>query len=137
MSGAPNAPKTAYDVPAHCLVKGLMHDRKGVDGKDYVIGFEMRLLTQWSGRFYHQVNCGLDGSVQPALVALGGGPLTGALDQGFAVISSDAGHHGGQNPTFGADPEARQNYGYGAVAKLTPMAKGLIAAAYGKTPDRS
>lgn len=137
MSGAPNAPKTAYDVPAHCLVKGLMHDRKGVDGKDYVIGFEMRLLTQWSGRFYHQVNCGLDGSVQPALGALGGGPLTGALHQGFAVISSDAGHHGGQNPTFGADPEARQNYGYGAVAKLTPMAKGLIAAAYGKTPDRS
>jgi feruloyl esterase len=137
VSGAPNAPKTAYDVPAHCLVKGLMHERKGTDGKDYAIGFEMRLPTQWNGRFYYQANGGLDGVVQPALGALGGGPLTGALAQGFAVISSDAGHNGSQNPSFGADPEARQDYGYGAVAKLTPMAKGLIAAAYGKAPDRS
>jgi Tannase and feruloyl esterase len=137
MSGAPNAPKSAYEAPAHCLVKGVMDERKGADGKDYAIGFEMRLPTQWNGRFYHQVNGGLDGTVQPALGALGGGPLTGALHQGFAVISSDAGHNGSQNPTFGADLEARQNYGYGAVAKLTPMAKSLIQVAYGKAPDRS
>ena len=137
MSGAPNAPKTAYDAPAHCLVKGLLNERKGVDGKDYAISFEMRLPNAWNGRFYHQVNGGLDGVVQVALGALGGGPLTGALHQGFAVISSDAGHNGSQNPSFGADPIARQDYGYGAVAKLTPMAKGLIAAAYGKAPDRS
>ena len=137
LNGAPNAPKTAYDAPSHCLVKGVMDERKGVDGKDYAIGFEMRLPLAWNGRFYHQVNGGLDGVVLPALGALGGAPLTGALHQGFAVISSDAGHNGSQNPSFGADPEARQNYGYGAVAKLTPMAKGLIAAAYGKAPDRS
>jgi pimeloyl-ACP methyl ester carboxylesterase len=137
MSGASNAPKTAYEAPAHCLVKGVMDERKGVDGKDYAIGFEMRLPAHWNGRFYHQVNGGLDGVVQAAFGALGGGPLTGALHQGFAVISSDAGHNGSQNPSFGADPEARQNYGYGAVRKLTPMAKGLIATAYGKAPDRS
>jgi pimeloyl-ACP methyl ester carboxylesterase len=137
LSGAPNPPKTSYDAPAHCLVKGLMQERKGTDGKDYAIGFEMRLPTRWNGRFYHQVNGGLDGVIQPALGALGGGPLTGALHQGFAVISSDAGHNGGQNPTFGADPVARQNYGYGAVAKLTPMAKDLIQITYGKAPDRS
>lgn len=124
-------------APAHCLVKGLLNERKGADGKDYAIGFEMRLPNAWNGRFYHQVNGGLDGVVQPALGALGGGPLTGALHQGFAVISSDAGHNGSQNPSFGADPIARQDYGYGAVAKLTPMAKGLIAVAYGKAPDRS
>jgi Tannase and feruloyl esterase len=137
VSGAPNAPKTAYDAPAHCLVKGLMHERVGADGKNYAISFEMRLPNAWNGRFYHQVNGGLDGVVQVALGALGGGPLTGALHQGFAMISSDAGHNGSQNPSFGADPIARQDYGYGAVAKLTPMAKGLIAAAYGKAPDRS
>jgi feruloyl esterase len=136
-SGAPNAPKTAYDVSAHCLVKGLMHERKGADGKDYAIGFEMRLPMQWNGRFYYQANGGLDGVVQPALGALGGGPITGALAQGFAVISSDAGHNGSQNPYFGAEPQSRQDYGYGAVAKLTPMAKGLIQTAYGKAPDRS
>jgi feruloyl esterase len=114
-----------------------MNERTGTDGKNYAINFEMRLPNAWNGRFYHQVNGGLDGVVQVALGALGGGPLTGALHQGFAVISSDAGHNGSQNPSFGADPIARQDYGYGAVAKLTPMAKGLIAAAYGKAPDRS
>ncbi len=35
------------------------------------------------------------------------------------------------------DPIARVDYGYGAVQKLTPMAKALINQAYGKGPDRS
>jgi feruloyl esterase len=124
-------------VPAHCRVTGRMHERKGSDGRDYAIGFEMRLPMAWNGRFYYQGNGGLDGSVQPALGALGGGPLTGALMQGFAVISSDAGHSGPQTPVFGLEPQARLDYGYQAVEKLTPMAKQLIAGAYGKGPDRS
>ena len=124
-------------IPSHCLVKGQMHKRKGIDGQDYAIGFEMRLPTIWNGRFFYQANGGIDGVVQPAQGALGGGPLTGALMQGFAVISSDAGHGPGQNPKFGEDPQARADYGYGAVGKLTPMAKALIAQAYGKAPDRS
>ena len=37
---------------------------------------------------------------------------------------------------FGLDPQARINYGYGAITKLTPMAK-PNKAAYGKLPDRS
>ena len=57
--------------------------------------------------------------------------------QGFAVISSDAGHSGPQTTFFGLEPQARLDYGYQAVAKLTPMAKGLIQSAYGKAPDRS
>lgn len=124
-------------LPAHCLVKGRMHERKGSDGRDYAIGFEMRLPDAWNGRFFYQGNGGLDGVVQPALGALGGGPITGALMQGFAVISSDAGHTGAQTPFFGAEPQARLDYGYQAVGKLTPMAKALIAAAYGRGPDRS
>ena len=108
-----------------------------VDGKAYAIGFEMRLPKAWNGRFYYQGNGGLDGSVKTADGALGGGPLTGALMQGFAVISSDAGHSGPQTPYFGAEAQSRLDYGYQAVAKLTPMAKALIATAYGKGPDRS
>ena len=122
-------------VAQHCLVKGQMFKRKGTDGQDYAIGFEMRLPQDWNGRFFHQVNGGIDGVVQPAY-----GPNTnsqGALAQGFAVISSDAGHSGRQNPKFGDEPTARTDYGYGAVGKLTPMAKSLIAFAYGKGPDRS
>lgn len=124
-------------VAEHCLVKGAMFKRKGSDNRDYAIGFEMRLPKAWNGRFYYQGNGGLDGAVQPAQGALGGGPLTGALVQGFAVISSDAGHSGAQTPFFGAEPQSRLDYGYQAVAKLTPMAKALIASAYGKGPDRS
>jgi feruloyl esterase len=124
-------------VAEHCLVKGTMHARKGSDGRDYAIGFEMRLPKEWNGRFYYQGNGGLDGNVRPAEGALGGGPLTGALMQGFAVISSDAGHTGAQTPYFGSEAQSRLDYGYQAVAKLTPMAKALIATAYGKGPDRS
>ncbi len=124
-------------VPEHCLVKGRMHERKGSDGRDYAIGFEMRLPMAWNGRFFYQGNGGLDGNVVPAIGALGGGPLTGALMQGFAVISSDAGHSGPQTPFFGSEPQARLDYGYQAVEKLTPMAKQLIQGAYGKGPDRS
>ncbi|MGE0348462.1 tannase/feruloyl esterase family alpha/beta hydrolase [Hydrogenophaga sp.] len=129
--------QTGQPVAAHCLVKGQMHKRKGSDGRDYAIGFEMRLPQAWNGRFYYQGNGGLDGAVRPAEGALGGGPLTGALAQGFAVISSDAGHTGAQTTVFGLEPQARLDYGYQAVAKLTPMAKALIASAYGKAPDRS
>lgn len=124
-------------IGEHCLVKGQMHPRTGVDGKPYAIAFEMRLPRAWNGRFYYQANGGLDGNVAVALGALGGGPITGALAQGFATISSDAGHTAAQTTAFGFDPQARLDYGYQAVGKLTPMAKQLVASAYGKTPDRS
>ena len=124
-------------IAEHCRVTGSMLPRTGpVDSQPYAIGFEMRLPTAWNGRFYHQVNGGLDGSVLTAQGALGGGPTTGALAQGFAVISSNAGH-AAPTPFFGLDPQARLDYGYQAVGKLTPMAKALILAAYGKRPDRS
>ena len=108
------------------------------DGQTYAIGFEMRMPNAWNGRFLYQGNGGTDGAVSQATGGfVGGGPLQNALQQGFAVISSDAGHSGAQNPLFGLDPQARLDYGYMAVGTLTPMAKALIKAAYGKGPDRS
>jgi feruloyl esterase len=126
-------------VPAHCRVLGNMFSRVStVDGNNYAIGFEMRLPIAWNGRFFYQANGGIDGSVVTATGSVGGGPaLTNALKMGFAVISSDAGHAGSLGPFFGIDPTARLDYGYQAVAKLTPMAKAAIKAAYGKEPDRS
>ncbi|WP_077002126.1 tannase/feruloyl esterase family alpha/beta hydrolase [Variovorax sp. KK3] len=126
-------------APAHCLVQGRMNERTSpVDGQRYAIGFEMRLPKDWNGRFFHQVNGGLDGAVVPAMGGIGGGgPASTALQKGFAVISSDAGHAGSMGPRFGLDPQARSDYGYNAVAQLTPMAKNLIAQAYGRGPDRS
>ena len=125
-------------APAHCLVKGSMYQRTSpVDGNAYAIGFEMRMPIAWNGRFYYQGNGGTDGSVVTATGSVnGGGATTSALNMGFAVISSDAGHSGG-SATFGIDPQARLDYGYQAEAKLTPMAKQMIKTAYGKGPDRS
>jgi feruloyl esterase len=116
-----------------------MNDRVSpTDGNRYAIGFEMRLPLAWNGRFFYQANGGLDGVVVPALGGIGGGgPASSALQMGFAVISSDAGHAGALGPRFGLDPQARLDYGYNAVAQLTPMAKNLIAKAYGRGPDRS
>jgi pimeloyl-ACP methyl ester carboxylesterase len=126
-------------VGEHCRVTGSMYQRVSpVDGQTYAIGFEMRLPQNWNGRFFHQVNGGTDGNVGTAAGGIGGGgALSNGLQRGFAVISSDAGHTGAQNPLFGLDPQARLDYGYQAVGKLTPMAKSLIQGAYGKAPDRS
>lgn len=126
-------------IAEHCLVRGEMNRRvSAVDGKTYAIGFEMRLPVAWNGRFFYQANGGLDGNVVTATGEIGGGgPLNNALNMGFAVISSDAGHTSSQNPLFGLDPQARIDYGYNAVATLTPMAKQAIRSAYGKAPDRS
>ena len=126
-------------IAEHCMVNGQMHNRvSAVDGNSYAIGFQMRLPVDWNGRFLHQGNGGIDGSVVTAHGGdIGGGPLTNALKQGFAVLSSDAGHAGSLGPNFGIDPQARLDYGYQAVGKLTPMAKNLIQTAYGKRPDRS
>lgn len=125
-------------VAEHCRVTGKMKERVSpVDGRTYAISFEMRLPKDWNGRFFHQGNGGIDGNVVPATGSFGGGPLTNALLQGFAVLSSDAGHPIAYGPSFGLDPQARLDYGYQAVGTLTPMAKQLIALAYAKGPDRS
>ncbi len=127
-------------VAEHCRVTGRVNDRvSSVDGKAYAISFEMRLPKAWNGRFFHQGNGGIDGAVVTANATFGGGPLTSALLQGFAVLSSDAGHDNAKvgGPAFGFDPQARLDYGYQAVSTLTPLAKQAIAAAYGKGPDRS
>lgn len=125
-------------TPEHCLVTGKMNERVStVDGATYYIGFQVRLPKAWNGRFYYQANGGTDGAISTAAGALGGGPITSALAKGFAVLSSDAGHQSQTTPFFGIDPQARIDYGYNAVAQLTPMAKDLIKSVYGKAPDRS
>ena len=135
----PTGANANQPAPAHCLVQGRMNERTSpVDGQRYAIGFEMRLPVDWNGRFFYQANGGLDGVVVPALGGIGGGaPRSSALQMGFAVISADAGHAGAMGPRFGLDPQARLDYGYNAVAQLTPVAKNLIAQAYGRAPDRS
>ena len=135
-----------YPMPAHCKVIGRVNERVGVDGKPYAIGFEMRLPADWSGRFLLQANGGADGVVVPAFGnVVSAGATTNALMQGFAVLSSDAGHTAESGPAvgllggslFGLDPQARLDYGYQANGALAPMAKKLVATYYGRAPKTS
>ncbi|GIX12446.1 MAG: hypothetical protein KatS3mg118_0405 [Paracoccaceae bacterium] len=129
---------------AHCLLRGIMSERTGIDGKPYALRFELRLPDDWQGRFLHQFNGGNDGVVRPALGAgTGIDPSRPALARGFAVVSSDAGHDARANPEaglagsnlFGFDFEARRDYGYAAVARLHPVALALTETYYGRPPQ--
>ncbi|MCT7377874.1 tannase/feruloyl esterase family alpha/beta hydrolase [Chelativorans salis] len=133
------------EVPIdHCLVRGVMDERTGSDGRDYALRFELRLPDEWQGRFLHQFNGGNDGKVVPAIGANTG--IAGdkpALARGFAVVSSDAGHDGEAFPeyglaggnAFGHDFEARRDYGYDAVATLHPVALKLVESYYRRPAD--
>lgn len=129
--------------PEYCKVIGKLNERVSpVDGKTYAIGFEMRFPTAWNGRFFHQVNGGMDGSIVPAVGdILGGGEASSGLTKGFVTLSSNAGHAAEASAigggVYGIDPQARLDYGYNAVAALTPMAKSLIKTYFGKKPDKS
>lgn len=121
-------------LAAHCKVNGKMAERIGADGKPYHIGFEMRLPAQWNGRLLYQGGGGNDGVVRPAV-----GPQATqgyALNQGFAVVTTDAGHQG---PTadFGFDPIARTDNAYNAHDKVAVMAKALLQRYYSKPADKS
>lgn len=124
---------------SHCRLTGTTAEHSGMDGKDYAIGFELRLPDDWNGRFVHQFNGGNDGSVIPAVGRLlGSNDSDNALSRGYAVVSSNAGHRDDANPDaglaggarFGFDAQARRDYGYQAVATLNPLAEAMVEAYY-------
>ena len=127
---------TVNEADAFCQLNGIVNSRTGIDGKHYGIEFEMRLPLSWNGRFVYQMNGGNDGTVVPAE----GGS---ARAQGYAVLSTNAGHSGNAAENqqyglaagnrFGLDPQARDDYGYAATATMTPVAHHLIKALYGKS----
>jgi feruloyl esterase len=148
--GASKTVDAANGLPKHCLLTGSVADRTGSDGKHYAIRFEIRLPTEWNGRFLHQVNGGNDGAVVPALGMRADGLATGgkpALARGFAVLSSDSGHSSADpankelgiaaGAAFGLDAQARRDYGYAADLTLSPIAKAIVQAHYGRKPDYS
>jgi feruloyl esterase len=121
-------------LAAHCRIQGRMNERVGVDNKPYHIGFELRLPANWNGRFLYQGGGGNDGVIRPAV-----GPQAApgyALNRGFAVVTTDAGH---QSPTadFGFDPVARVDNAYNAHDRVAVTAKELIRRWYGKPADHS
>lgn len=122
--------------PPHCVVRGSVSPRTGADGKPYETRFELRLPTTWSGRFLYQGGGGNDGIVAPAVGRnTGAFPVT-ALQRGFAVVTTDAGHQG-PTPEFGLDPEARVDHAHAAHERTARLAKAIVDRYYGRAPERS
>jgi pimeloyl-ACP methyl ester carboxylesterase len=126
------------DLPAHCIVSGVMDKRSGADGKPYETRFEMRLPQSWAGRLLYQGGGGNDGIVNPATGRNSGslGDYGSALSKGFAAVTTDAGHQGG-GPEFGFEPQARIDKAYAAHDRVARTAKALIAGYYGQAVGKS
>lgn len=118
-------------LPSHCRVDGVVDARTGVGGVSYGIRFALALPDDWNGRFLFQGGGGLNGSVRDPTGNTAAG-RNAALARGFAIISTDTGHQGsGFDAGFMADQQAALDFFYAANAKLTPIAKAMIAEHYG------
>jgi hypothetical protein len=138
----PAPPGATTPAPDHCLVRGKLNERTGVDGKAYAIGYEVRMPKNWNGKFIFQGGGGVDGVLRLALGAIPSGtPQPNALSAGYASASTDAGHLEESGPLgpylFGLDPQARADKGYSSIPPVSIAAKELITKVYARTPARS
>jgi Tannase and feruloyl esterase len=133
-------------LPAHCKVRGVIDARPSdIPGNTLGTGFELRLPVEWNGRFFFQGGGGFDGAVAPAVgitVASRTGIGPTALERGFAVASTDAGHESSAVPPStdtraALDPQARTDNGYDSVRKVTLLARRILRAFYGEGPRHS
>ena len=125
-------------LPAHCLLRGRLDERTGADGEPYHTGFELRLPAAGNGRLLYQGGGGNDG-----VLAMAVGRNTGALgwadnglQRGFAAVSTDAGHQS-PAPTFGLDPQAREEHAWRAHWRTATTARALFTQFYGQAPRHS
>lgn len=132
-------------APEHCEVQGAINERTGMNGQRYAIKFRLRLPANWNGNFFFEGGGGSNGNLGTAFGNLQGGQPGSALGLGYAVVSQDSGHDNAANNdparggtvTFGFDPQARVDFGYNSYDQVTRTAKALIAAYYGRPPQRS
>ncbi len=125
-------------LPEHCVVRGTIEPRTGIpDNRPYGTMFELRVPTNWNGRFFFQGQGGTGGSVVAATgqtqLPPGNSP---PLAAGWAVVSFDGGHEGG-DVLFGLDPKAKIDFAYHSMDVAAVTAKALISAYYGQGPRRS
>lgn len=125
-------------LPAHCLLRGRLDERIGVDGEPYHTGFEMRLPEPGNGRLLHQGGSAPDGVLHMAV-----GRNTGALGwadngllRGFAAVSTDGGIQKA-SPLFGLDPQAREEHAWRAHWRTATTARDLFERFHGMAPVRS
>src|SRR5258705_13674815 len=94
-------------LPDHCQVQGIINKRVGVDGFPYGDSFEVRLPSQWNGRFMFQGGGGTEGEVPPATGSAG--TLSSTLAHGSPVATQDGWPENQDPPVphqFFLDPQA-------------------------------
>ena len=129
---------TSEPSPASCRVDMKLEERTGADGKPYYIGVQLNMPINWNGNLLFQGGGGLDGAVMPAFgpVATMGSTAPTALQRGFAVISMDGGHQG-PDASFAAEQQAKLNYAYQAIGKVTATSKSLLSEFEGRKPSKT
>ena len=90
----PNGTEVGSPLPEHCLLRGRIDERTGADGLPYHTGFELRLPSAFSGRFFYQRGGGNDGVIAtaPAMRVSQGATIAAAwtVQQFLAVAPTDA-----------------------------------------------
>ena len=123
-------------LPAHCLIDGMIHRRKGAGGEEFGIGFEIALPAKeaWNGDFMMQGGGGGNGVIFYPTGASYAGDKP-ALVRGFAVASTDTGHKAKTGPfdfSFMRDQQAYLDFAFLANAEVAVVAKQIIAHYYPK-----
>jgi feruloyl esterase len=131
-------PPLKIDMPARCLVEGMVDRRTDSQGKSYGIGFAVALPDHWNGRFLMQGGGGLDGVLMPPLGQIAAGDKP-ALMRGFAVASTDSGHQSKApfDGSFFTDQQATLDFEYASIGTVTKIAKRMIDEYYAKPAAHS
>ncbi len=116
------------ELPAYCRVVAVI-----APTADSHIETEVWMPTdaaEWNGKLQSVGNGGWTGFINAAAMA-------GALADGYATASTDTGHKGPRAEFALGHPEKLADFAWRAVHEMTVKAKAIIAAYYGKDPQRS
>lgn len=109
-------------TPEYCRVHGLIEPK---------LNFELRLPTDWNSKLHYGGGGGYNGAIPPA--------DAGALQKGFAQVSSDSGHQGsGLDASFiQNDPLAAAQFGFLSVPTVTHAAREIVRVYYQRLPRKA
>jgi predicted esterase len=127
------APRT---IGAYCHVTAEIDP---VDRSAPPIKLEVNLPDTWNGKALMYGGGGFNGSVlsSPGLIRLQPAEFAVPLGRGYATFGSNSGHEGASTDgSFALNDEALHNYAYDALKKTRDVAGVLIAARYGRRPDK-
>ena len=118
--------KTLTDLPPRTVVKVVLRPAEGSN-----INVELWLPDEnkWNGRLLGLGNGGAAGRINP-------GGLAGAAAGGWAAVTTDMGTAPNADSGIG-NHEVWKDFGFRATHLMTVIAKQVIAAFYGRGPERS